>query len=387
MRPVLVRSMTIAVGALVTRVRNLARLKTLNDESEKHQHLLDHADQSLLECVEYMSSTWLAMAQETRSGVQANTDTLLSGFAQNALLRERFATGAAQRVTSVNQVWNNKVVLVNLSSLEYGTAAQVILTFMKIALYREARLREIKMGESCRDQRVCLMIDEWQEMVTADSKGISDSTFYNVNRSTGLFAVCATQSRKALDMVIGHEATDNLLTNFRHRICLRVEDPATSAFFVDLAGKTLRSRVFFNDVKASWSALVNEVGGDPLITCEPATIESVCDSSPARFVSTALFNLQGLFDSVETQTEALRSAYDVQINRGFAESDANADAHWEAQLELKSHDEILAQRRDGKEIVDSLAPADLYTMGQARAFCYTMRAGQSQVDIVNLLSE
>jgi type IV secretory pathway TraG/TraD family ATPase VirD4 len=197
------------------------------------------------------------MADATKTGIVANISQLMDGFAAAPVLRERFASGPTSRTVRLDAALNGKIVLVTLSTMEEGLPARLVAILLKTALYREARLREAEMkaaGQGSPQDRPCLvMMDEVQEIVTVDpSSGLSDATFWNVARSTGLAGVFATQTVAALVQAMGKDAAENFLQQARSKVFLRSEEADTVSHACWCAGEYERNRVY---EQGQWESL------------------------------------------------------------------------------------------------------------------------------------
>lgn len=179
----------------------------------------------------YLTTAWTEMAERTKSGIVANISQLMDGFAGATVLRERFICGLDDRTASLDAPLNGKIALVTLNTMDDGLPARLVAVLLKTVLYREARLREAafkRSGDNPQDKPCLVIMDEVQELATVDpASGLSDATFWNVARSTGLAGVFATQTIAALVQSMGEAAADNFIQQARSKVFLRTEDEAT----------------------------------------------------------------------------------------------------------------------------------------------------------------
>src|SRR3546814_3489188 len=95
------------------------------------------------------------------------------------------------------------------------------------------------------------MMDEVQELATVDpASGLSDATFWNVARSTGVAGVFATQTVAALTQAMGKDAAENFMQQARSKIFLRSEDQATVSYACWLAGEFERSEEHTSELQS-----------------------------------------------------------------------------------------------------------------------------------------
>jgi type IV secretory pathway TraG/TraD family ATPase VirD4 len=73
---------------------------------------------------------------------------------------------------------------------------------------------------------------------------LSDATFWNVARSSGLVGIFATQTIAALEQALGSEAAANFLQQARSKIFFRSEDRSTVEYACWCAGEYERDRVY-----------------------------------------------------------------------------------------------------------------------------------------------
>ncbi|MGH8429708.1 MAG: type IV secretory system conjugative DNA transfer family protein, partial [Solimonas sp.] len=247
-----------------------AVLAAINDPAQ-WPYVAEYAGAELMDAIRYVRSQWLRLADATKTGITANVTNAMAPFASNVKLRGAFATGRGQRLMKIADAWGS-ICLVNVSSLEYGIAGRIVNVMLKTLLYTEARKREMANPDIGLDEKLLFVADEFQDLITADVAGMSDSNFWNVARSTGTIGFVSTQGMASLEQAVGRIAAENFALQMRSKIFLRVEDPATMEYAKKLAGKTLRSYTFESDRYESFEALVREQGVNPL------------ESGPARII-------------------------------------------------------------------------------------------------------
>ncbi|MBK9131242.1 MAG: type IV secretion system DNA-binding domain-containing protein [Gammaproteobacteria bacterium] len=349
---------------------------------EKRQNLSGPA---IIASQEYLSGAWSQMAKDTRTGIIANVSQLMDNFAGAPMLRERFASGLASNTVSLDAPLNGKVVLVTLSTLEEGIAARLVAVLLKTTLYREARLREAalkgKDGPTPQDRPCLVMMDEVQEIVTVDpSSGLSDATFWNVARSTGLAGVFATQTVAALKQAMGKDAADNFLQQTRSKVFLRSEDQATVSYACWCAGEFERNRVFDD---GQWESLDQRrlvSGWTPLDPIDETA--SKLDAGPTFFFKAA----KGLFSGPAVGQASARRTYEadqrfIPDKVGVAQLSAQQQAAWRAE------DQERRYRTEGNSLAPAMTISDVIAMGRWHAFAHIQRAGVARQDIIELKHE
>jgi hypothetical protein len=337
--------------------------------------------------ISYLESTWRNMAKETKSGIVANVTQLLDGFAGAQVLRERFACGNPKNTIAIAEALKGKIVLNAISSVEDGLPARIVTVLLKTNLYREARNREAASrrdagGIKPQEQPCMVVMDEVQEIVTADvTSGLSDATFWNVARSTGVAGIFATQTAAGLYQAIGKDAATNFMQQARSKVYFRTEDRDTVEYACWSAGKYERNRVYDDGHRESleFRGLID--GWDPLSTVDE---EETIKGGASVFFRSALALLN---------PEHLAVGY-AQMQRAYAGDDrfipavSSGEGGDVAQIQAlqaaawRAEDLERDYRKSGNELADALAPADLIHMGRWHAFAQIQRAGALRQDII-----
>ncbi len=353
----------------------------------------------LRDSVAYVQSAWRDMAEETKTGIIANVTNLMDGFGSSAPLRERFVSGRSEGAVGVRAALEGKIVLVALSSIEDGLPARLSTILLKTSLYREARRREseLKALSPKRDPQdvPCLVVmDEVQELVTVDpSSGLSDATFWNVARSTGLAGVFATQTISALRQAMGESAADNFVQQARSKVFFRSEEQKTIDFACWCAGAFERNRVFeagqresleYRELIDGWTPL------NPIDEQEELRGGARAFFGAARSLLFASRTGVGRATAREAYSPDLRfiprDATSGSAGLGASSGDpgnaasmgALAAAHWRAEDLNRDY------RASGNEQVAALAPSDLIHMGRWHAFAHVQRAGAVRQDLITV---
>jgi hypothetical protein len=342
----------------------------------------------------YLETTWAGMAPETKSGIVANVTQLLDGFAGARVLRERFACGRSDSSTiELTRALNGGIVLNALSSIEDGMPARLVLIMLKTTLYREARVREadFKKMEPKRDPQKapCVVImDEVQEIATSDpASGLSDATFWNVARTTGLAGIFATQTLAALNQALGEEAAANFIQQARSKVFFRSEDAATVEHACWCAGEFERNLVYEDGQRESiyhrrlldgWDpfAPVNEAervrGGSQLFRSVAAAARSptgaALQHTKRRNVYEPDFRfVAALPPPLKDENSTVITA--IQMMQG---------ASWRAEDLEREY------RSKGNELRPALTSTDIINMGRWHAFAHIQRAGAVRQDIISV---
>lgn len=360
-----------------------AILDALQDDAQ-WPYIAAHATAELMDAIRYMRGPqWMHLANDTKSGIIANTRKALAPFASSMRLRAAFASGAADRLISIDQAWGS-ICLVNISALEYGVAGRVVNVMLKTLLYTEARQREMTNPQIGHLEKMVFIADEFQDLITADVAGMSDSNFWNVARSAGAIGFISTQGMASLEQAVGRIAAENFALQMRSKIFLRVEDPSTMQYAKTLAGKALRSYTFEAGRHESYEALVRETGHDPL-TAGPARLVELPDNYLGALASGwSQVHRAALPVSFDTW----RAAFDV--DRRFIPSGSMFSGAGDTRLAAeqaaawRQEDKALSYMSEGTHEADVLRDEDIVGMGRAHAYVYLQRAGAARQDLVEI---
>ncbi len=340
--------------------------------------------------MEYAVTAWNDMAAATKTGIIANVTNLLDGFASAPEMRRRFVSGLDAETVTSDAALNGKIVLVNLSSIEDGLPARLVMVMLKTALYRAARRREIQFRKSGRDvmENPCIVVmDEVQELATVDpSSGLSDATFWNVARSTGIAGLFATQTVSALVQAMGKDAADNFIQQARSKVFFRTEEMQTVQFACWCAGEYERNRVYgdgqresieFRELIDNWTPLapVNETAG-----MQPGP-QAFFDAAGALLYPERASLRQAT--ARPTYEPDMRFVPNADLRNGkdqnyVASLSAQSSAFWRAEDKEREY------RASGNEVRPALTTSDLMHMGRWHAFAQIQRAGAVRQDIITV---
>jgi hypothetical protein len=346
----------------------------------------------LNDTIAYLQSAWTDMASETKTGIVANVTQLLDGFASSTALRERFASGRVDACISMREALDGKLVVNTLSSIEDGLPARLVSILIKTSLYREARHREATWkkegsGQDPQSQPCLVVMDEVQELVTSDpTSGLSDASFWNVARSSGLAGLFATQTVAALKQTLGDDAAGNFMQQARSKVFFRTEERATVEYACWCAGEYERNRVFEDRHRESveYRALID--GWDPL---EPVNEAEEIVSSPWSLFSAAraLLAPEGRKLPYTYAQAAFEPDYShVPQSTGSDSSHAHStylaamQAHQAATW--RAEDLSREYRTEGNDRQQALSASDIIHMGRWHAFAHIQRAGAVRQDLI-----
>lgn len=351
------------------------------------------ADDLIASCA-YLKSAWRDMAKETKTGIVAGVTQLLDGFSSSPELRQRFAAGRSEGTVDLRAALDGKLVLIALSSIEEGLTARLATILLKTSLYREARRREgelrgVTPKRDPQDAPCLVVMDEVQELVTVDpSSGLSDATFWNVARTTGLAGLFATQTLSALKQSMGEAAAENFVQQARSKVFFRSEEQGTIDFACWCAGEFERNRVYEAGQRESLDYRLLIDGWDPLTPIDEA--EQLV-GGPAAFFGAAggLLNPGraglGTATARATYTPDLRfiptnptggTGPGAGTPGNAASMGARQAAFWRAEDLSREY------RSNGNDLAPALASSDLLHMGRWHAFAHIQRAGSVRQDII-----
>lgn len=342
---------------------------------------------------DWLNDYWRTLAPDTKSGVMTYLQMIMDGFGDDERLKQRFASGYGDRVISIREALEGKILMTSMTTVQFGSAARLCLMLIKTALYREARLREQEIGSKECQKRPCLFLsDEHQESATfAAGNGLTDD-FLNVARSTGVSCVFLTQSVIALEQAIGEKEASNLFHQLRTKVFLTMECQKTIDYAIWLAGTQPQSEVIEPDHHASIESMITNTKFNPLrITAEGESAPVAGLGTLARMAWRNAANEDPLaLDDVRTgELHAVDmrfvSEYEENENSGTDNQDTIdnqlRDAHNRAQ------DLTRSTLQSGNEDKPVLNVDDMTSASRWFAFIYWQRAGISRKDLCEITHE
>lgn len=329
--------------------------------------------QDALASADWLENTFLELADNTRSSIVANVNVVLGKLMGAREIAHRFCGGTYERMVDVDHALKGGIVFVNVGETEHGMAGKVVATWLKTRLYILAKRRLITDPEACKTTSCALFCDEAQMLVTTGPD--SDSTFHNISRETGVFAVFATQSLAALKQVLGEDACANLINLLRSKIILKTEELSTLDFAVKLAGECMRGWEYENGFFATQTAREFALGNAPRPT---VNFKGGAGLVPRGFVANT--NQSAIYDSSRLQRIAANAP---SLMPGQAPHDSRSI--WMN----------LAQREEDKDrgaLVDGVQSRpkidfDELLLGSGMAFAVIQRAGGDRTDIIDLQAD
>jgi hypothetical protein len=265
-----------------------------------------------------------------------------------------------------------------------------------LELYVQWRILSTKID---RREKMYFVADEYQTLITVDTKegAQSDSSFWNVSRSSGVAGIIATQSYATLKQAIG-EASDNFSQQMRSKIFLPVEDPSTFEFIKKLAGKTMRSYTYENQEYESYDAMLFETKArDPFMHRAQEVAVALADPASPQALQAAASGVFQLEHTISANDAIVNVDKSRKVDTRFylenrtvtsqlAGTGSNIDqmkgsaqaATWRAEDKRKS------QLSEGNQEQDVFREDDFLEFGQNHAYAYIQRAGKSRQDIIRL---
>lgn len=313
----------------------------------------------------WLMMSWGPMATETKSSIIANVNTVLGKLSGAGSLTGRFFTGKSDRMIDVDHALHGGIVMVAVGEAEFGMAGKVVNCWLKSRLFIAARRRAITDPAASKKFMCAFVVDEWQSLVTSGPD--SDTSFWNVARSLGVFLVAATQGLSAMQQVLGEQATTNLLNLLRTKIVLKTEELATIRYVRELAGELPQG-------------MVPESGFYPTQTVRELAIPDDTPDLPTSSIIGALWPVLPVLN-----TPAMRDPYAFDIGRvvsqaGFGQrSDPGSQIAEMNRVDDKNSNALIAGLQHRPKIeVDELL------IGSGFAFAMVQRAGVDRTDIVDL---
>jgi len=329
--------------------------------------------------VDYLGKTWVAMAENTKTGIVASITQIFDPLATNGELSEKFGRGRPG-LSIESMLEDGQITLFDISTAEHGLAARFVLMLIKSAFYRAARVREMKIGsKKCQENPCLVLVDEAQEIVTADKSGMSDASVWNVSRSSGLAGVFGTQTVAALTFALGEQATNNLIQQFRSKIFLRSEDPETLNLITTLAGEQMRAKAPGEDQHESIELRKLQTGFD-VLDWESGRKNAVANSENLNTFSGAIEVAAAYLGNRTAINQYSTQEFSADYISGMGEDhrSENRQADWRVE------DKKLQYLNEGNDEEPVLKEADILSGGRWHAYAHLQRAGALRHDIMEV---
>ncbi|MDZ4153616.1 type IV secretory system conjugative DNA transfer family protein, partial [Methylicorpusculum sp.] len=347
----------------------------------------DQIDQ-LRVSIDYLNGAWAEMAAATKTGIIANVSKILDPIYANPALGRKFSAANAD-AQSITDIFDGKLFLFSISSIEHNIAAKLLQILIKSSFYRAARIREIRIGSvECNKKPVLVVIDEAQELLSADTSGLSDGSYWNVARSGGVAGIIGTQTIAALYQAMGREQANNLVQQFRSKVFLRTEDTESHRYCIELAGQERRAMTYQTDTSESLEQLVNisnvnfsdyhnetESAADFAANISKTGIVSILSSDhqiQSKDAIDAMFSVDNRF------TPSLRIAGLGTPENINDKINYMRDATWRAE------DKYREWMREGNDAAPLLNVSDIINAGRYYAYAHIQRAGIPVQDVIEI---
>lgn len=183
----------------------------------------------------YLTVEFPALPDRTRGSIIGNATVWLSAFVDNEALAH---WADADDGLQIESALEGARIGVLLPEAEFGSAGAAIANLCKRRLYRALKMR----GDRAEDeQRVLLVVDECQEIITQD-----DTAMLPIARSLGLHAVFSTQNIDGIVASLGGSQklyqAEQLLGQFKSMVALSVSTDATRQFVSSRMGVVPRAK-------------------------------------------------------------------------------------------------------------------------------------------------
>lgn len=344
----------------------------------------------------YLRGSWGSLAAATKSGVIANVEIIFDPICSNTNLSKKFSV-ENPKAESLERIFDGKLYLLSISSVEHNISARLLQVLIKTAFYRAARIREIHIGSAaCQNKPVIVVIDEAQEIVTADSSGLSDGSYWNVARSGGISGLIGTQTMAALYQALGKEPTNNLVQQFRSKIFLRTEDLETHKYCIELAGQERRALSFQLETFESLEARYN---CDDLDLVDYSVARIAADHAKDLVDKAGLAEILRVFNVGDKPNMSAKLASNLFMpdtrfindphhsggGQGHAgTTDYNPVTNSKKEAAWRAEDKQREWLAEGMDYAPLLTSSDIINGGRWYAYAHIQRAGMPVQDVIEI---
>lgn len=199
---------------------------------------LTEGNLELIAALEYYEGVYLANDDRTLKSIKATIGTLLSTFAEPAVIDTFCNNEAADADTLFNDILEKgKIILLDFPLATYGYGAKTIYVLMKLRFMNLVQTRPLTPTIN-QYRPVFLCADEYQNAITK-SGFVSDSTFWDKSRSAKCIGLISFQTVAAVVSALkGDKATtETILANFRQKFFFANEEPMSIEYIQKISGK------------------------------------------------------------------------------------------------------------------------------------------------------
>lgn len=183
-----------------------------------------------------------------QTGVTSSLTQILENFTHPDLI-DTFCSSTAESAELEDIVNKGTIFAIDLPLARWGLSGSAILTFIKLRYFNMIQQRPTRKHDqpglpAMNQERLCFFLcDEYQNLMSVATGGISDLTFWDKARSAKNIGVVSAQSISSFKSIGDPALIDTVLQNFRGaQVCLRSEDKATQEYFSFMSGRALVQR-------------------------------------------------------------------------------------------------------------------------------------------------
>jgi hypothetical protein len=195
-----------------------AQIRIFVQERARHMHRLSDEVFAIREAVDYEEKRYRNFSERTRQEVLFSASQLLEPLL-DVHLAKTFAR--KHNLINIEEVFNGKVIIVNVPRSRYERAAQAIYTLAKRRFFTAVENRRANANV---DQRrpVLFAVDEYQLCISE-----TDVMSLGIVRSAGCMVLATSQGVSSLYSVLPQHYVDAALQNFTQKIYFKTDDIAT----------------------------------------------------------------------------------------------------------------------------------------------------------------
>lgn len=328
----------------------------------------------------------LEKAENTWTGIIATTQKYLAPFVELPdEAKDRFIFCNYDKMVEVDSALDGKIMCIALNAMEVPKAKNLAI-FIKSRFMNRATMRQVEHADRGEDVRAkarpCMLVaDEYQDLVTISKDIESDYSFPNRNRSTGVYLFVAFQSKSSLDMAIGKENSDNIVSVFQNVIVLPVNDHSTHAMVSSMTGETHRYRTFNPNVHENFLGALRanrKYRSLPDISADiDRAFEGNLMSSKQPGIMNNFNNLKSFFYADYSKSR------DISANHNGSRDTVLESINAEYEAEKEARDRNASMMKDGNEKTPVFTSTEIGGfLSRNNAIMIFTVAGRQKVDMV-----
>jgi hypothetical protein len=260
-----------------------AQIRIFVQERARHMHRLSDEVFAIREAVDYEEKRYRNFSEQTRQEVLFSVSQLLEPLL-DVQLAKTFAR--KHNLINIEEIFNGKVIIINVPRSRYERAAQAIYTLAKRRFFTAVENR--RTNPAVNQQRpVLFAVDEYQLCISE-----TDVMSLGIVRSAGCMVFATSQGVSSLYSVLPKYYVDAALQNFTQKIFFKTDDQATLSL-IDRASRRISDQaeshklLTMNRDQALCHLTAGDITANSILTMRKLFVLNPFGQNPLSTTSTA----------------------------------------------------------------------------------------------------